>query len=269
MKEIKKGIFEIKKQLEAGKKLILMLDFDGTISPIMPRPEQAFLPEKTRDSLKALSKLFPVVIISGRPIAFVQEKIGVNTFTYAGSHGLEWTINKKYQLRRIPNTVSEEILKVKKHFVEFASRYPKLIIENKPYAATIHYQNISNKQTKEFVTELEKLIAIINKKPFIRIFLDKKTVEFAPQLNWNKGHSARQFYTHFKNKIKQKLLPIYIGDSKSDEDAFLALKKDGITIRIGKNNKSSAKYYLKNQGQIDKFLAFLINTINELPNQNK
>ena len=258
MKGIEKCKIDIKRQTKAGKQTLLMLDFDGTISPIMPTPEQAYLPKETRHNLEKINRFCPIAIISGRPLDVVQEKVGVDNFVYAGSHGFEYFIGGKFKLKRISSRILKMLVKIENDFAKIADKYPKLLIEKKPYAFTFHYKFIGRKQMSIFKSDLHKFLKPIYKNFVLRALWDKETVEIAPRLDWNKGHIAHLIYKYFQDKTKKILLPIYIGDTKTDEDAFIALKKNGITIRVGKSRNSAAKYYIKNQKQVDKFLEWLI-----------
>lgn len=255
---IGKCLVKIKKHIKAGKEIVLMLDFDGTLSPIMPRHEQAYLPKRTRQNLEAINRSCPVVIISGRPLDNIREKVGVSKFVYAGSHGLEWSINRESKLKHIPKYVLKMLSKIEKNLENLARKYPKILIEKKPYSVTFHYQFVSHKQESAFKEDLQKFFKPIYKNSRLRVFWDKKTIDIVPQLDWNKGHIADLIHKHFQEKHKKSLLPIYIGDSETDEDAFIALKESGVTIRVGKNKQSAAKYYIKNQKQVDRFLEWLI-----------
>jgi len=86
----------------------------------------------------------------------------------------------------------------------------------------------------------------------------KKTIEIRPKINWDKGSFAGFLVKQLEKKNNCSFLPIYVGDDVTDEDAFTALKKNGITVRVGKRAKSSAQYYIKSQKQVDKFFAWLL-----------
>jgi trehalose-6-phosphatase len=62
-----------------------------------------------------------------------------------------------------------------------------------------------------------------------------------------------------RNKSHKKIMPVYLGDGKTDEDAFLALRGKGITIRVGKNKNSVAGWYVRNQKEVNLFLKWLCN----------
>src|SRR3989338_6701196 len=257
MKEIWKHLIKIKEQVKNKKNVLLMLDFDGTISPIMPTPEQAYLPKKTRQTLETINKFSPVIIISGRALNVVQQKVGVDEFIYSGSHGLEWSIKKKKKLKVVPKYILNMLARIKDDLEKLVLTYPEIIVEERRFAVTFHYKFVSPKKMKELKNKLNTLLKPIKKNPKLVVLRDKETIDIVPRLNWNKGHVASFMYRYFKNKTKKSLLPIYIGDGQTDEDAFSVLKRSGITIRVGKNDKSTAKWYLRNQKEVNYFLDWL------------
>lgn len=257
MEYLHKHLFDIEKLIKRAKRVALFLDFDGTISPIMPLPEQAYLPQKTRQILKEINKICPVAIISGRSLDVIRKKVAIPEIVYAGSHGLEWSIKEDKNLRFVPKSILSALLTIRENLKKLAVAYPELVIEEKPYAVSMHYKFLKSGQAVSFEKDVRRFLNPILGNHLFRIFLEKRSVEIVPQLDWNKGHVVNFIYKHFDSKAKKSLLPIYIGDSKTDEDAFRALRKNGITIRVGKSKKSSAKYYLKNQGEIYGFLKWL------------
>ena len=72
-----------------GKSVVVFLDYDGTLTPIVDRPELATLPEHTRETLRELAKHCTVGIISGRDRVNVQQMVNVDSLIYAGSHGFD------------------------------------------------------------------------------------------------------------------------------------------------------------------------------------
>ena len=263
MQEIKCCFDKIKEKLKSGKKLLLMLDFDGTISPIVPTPELAYLPAETRAYLKKINKFFPVIIISGRSLDVVRKKVGVEDFVYAGSHGLEWLIGEKIKCKKVSKHIIKDLEKIEEDFKILAFKYPKLIIEKKLFSVALHYRFVSTQKLSNFKKDLKSLLKNVSENHNLKLFWDKKTVDIVPQLNWNKGSVVNLIQKHFKKKFKKEIFSIYIGDSKTDEDAFRVIGEKGITIRVGKSNKSSAQYYLKNQEQVVKFLNWMVKNVAE------
>ena len=109
----------------------------------------------------------------------------------------------------------------------------------------------------------------IVKKNKLRLDHNLKTLELRPKINWDKGDGVLFAEDYFNKKTRKKFVPIYIGDSLTDEDAFAALQKKGITIRVGKNEKSSAKWYLRNQKEVGPFLKWLLSLKSNKGNFNR
>ncbi len=256
MKNVKIYLSEIKKQIEFFNGFVLMLDFDGTISPICSTPDEAYLPERNKFNLEIISRLFPVAIISGRTIKDLKQKIGINDFVYSGSHGLEWNIatlkKRKHVPRRILKTFKEIKIKIKK----LLPRYPGMIIEDKPFTLPFHYRLIEPGQVPIFKRDVSKILKSVYNDKTIRVIDNKKTIELVPKLNWDKGDIVKLIYKYLQDKNKKRSVPIYIGDSLTDEDAFRVLK-NGITIRVRPKKGSSAKYYFKSRAEVDRFLVWL------------
>src|SRR5581483_11874786 len=89
---------KIKQQLTESDGQLLMLDFDGTLSPLAESPTKAVLPKKVKQDLQKYSKRFPVAIVSGRALGDIRAKIGLKNLTYSGNHGLELQTGNKIVL---------------------------------------------------------------------------------------------------------------------------------------------------------------------------
>ena len=72
-----------------GRELAVFLDYDGTLTPIVPRPEDAVLAPPVRDTVARWRATAPSAIISGRDLADVRALVGVEGIVYAGSHGFD------------------------------------------------------------------------------------------------------------------------------------------------------------------------------------
>ena len=94
MKYVFKDLLNIKRESKKHG-FVLLLDFDLTLSPLVPNPKNAVLPKNTQSVLKTLSKKIPVVIISGRKLSDIRKRVGLKNILYAGNHGLEHNFNKK------------------------------------------------------------------------------------------------------------------------------------------------------------------------------
>lgn len=82
---------QIAERIRNADQVLLLSDFDGTLSPIVGRPEEAVLPDGTRRAIEALAahQRFGVAVVSGRALSDIKNKVGIQNITYAGNHGME------------------------------------------------------------------------------------------------------------------------------------------------------------------------------------
>ncbi len=251
---------EIKNRLK-DKFIFLFLDYDGTLTPIVETPDKAVISQEAKELLKKLSKNHDckIAIISGRSLNDVKNIAGIKDIIYVGNHGLEVEGPKI----RFKSSVSPGLKRILRHINnELYGKLSKMrgvFIEDKGLTLSIHYRLVDRKDislVNNIFTETTQPYILQNK---IRISCGKKVYEIRPPVEWDKGKVvlwllARQ---QFANGI-DKVLPIYIGDDVTDEDAFKAVKNKGLTVFVGKPKKSYAQYYLKNTSEVMQFLRQLM-----------
>lgn len=246
---------EIKEKMRKAKKQLLALDFDGTLAKIAAAPEKAHLENSTKDLLKKLNKFFYIAIISGRSLSDIKSKVGLSSLIYSGNHGLEWQIGKKRKAIKINSKTRKKILLIKKAFENLYSTYPKIIIEDKSFGLSIHYRLLDKKLISEFLKESKKITSSFKKDNHLRVIRGKKVIEIHPDINWNKGLFLKFLLKYLEMKNHCSFFVFYVGDDKTDEDAFGALP-EGITVRMGGKQQSSARYFIKTN-EINKLLSCL------------
>ncbi len=246
---------EVVRKLRRSDSFLLMLDFDGTLAPIVSTPDRAAMPRDVTRELRACARRFPVAVVSGRSLADIKAKVGIRGLIYAGNHGLEWQIGGKKVVSSDAAAGIPLIADMARALTPLPQEYRGVVIENKRLTMAIHYRNLAPAR----VAALKGAVATIVS-PFIGrgrmiLSLDKKTIELRPDVQWNKGAFARFLHRTCEQTAGRSLTPIYIGDSATDEDAFAALK--GVTIRVGKSATTRAAYYLRNAEQSILFLRWL------------
>lgn len=225
-----------------------MLDFDGTLADIRRDPEKVVLSENTRDTLLEAVKTdgISVAVISGRSRKDIMTRVGVRGIAYIGNHGFEADIPEFDAVRkkarscvRVMNSIYSKLKRDCKGLVG-------VIVENKTFTLSMHYRMASPPDSRKAVTTFKSLTAPYVSAGKIKITSGKKIMEIRPKVEWDKGRAAAIIVSK-KNKEKGKdILPIYIGDDITDESAFRAVGKRGITIFVGRPNiTSSAEYYLR------------------------
>lgn len=242
----------IKNKLK-GKKIILCLDFDGTLTPIVARPDLAILAKDMHNLLMELSEYFQLLIISGRELADIVNKVNIPNIYYAGNHGFEMKLPGFFPENIAKGlNYSEEINKAYYELAESLSSLKNCLIENKKYSLSVHYRLVESEQ-KIFIEN--KLNEIINKFPRLSKHRGKKVFEIRPKIAWHKGKVITHILQMLSPNDAEQYLPIYIGDDLTDEDAFVEIEKFGISILVTKKpKKSKAIYHLRDTKEVYDFL---------------
>lgn len=250
----------LQKELGNNKYIFLFLDYDGTLTPIVEAPDKAVLSFETKNLLKKLIKnpKHKLAFISGRALEDLKKMINIQDIVYVGNHGLEIdgpklkfespvSLRYKTILQNIKDDLSAKLSTIK-----------GVIIEDKKLSLSVHYRLVDRTQipkVEAILHEATILYAVRNK---IKTQIGKKVFEIRPSLEWDKGKVVLWLLARWKFVLKD-MLPIYLGDDVSDEDAFKALKNKGITIFVGGPKDSNAQYYLKNTQEVTDFLNRIAN----------
>ena len=245
--------------------LFIFLDFDGTLTPIVSAPEKAILPEDTKKLLKEMSEnpRIKLVFISGRSLEDIMSKIGIKNAIYSGNHGLQLDGPKiKFEPLILPG-YQMIVDRIKEELRQKISRIQGAFVEDKGLTLSLHYRLAKKKEIpvlKKIFKETVTLYLLRNK---IRVKSGKMVIEVRPPAEWDKGKVV--LWLLAKSFIVSKgesILPVYLGDDVTDEDAFCAIKNKGLTILVGKPKKSHAQYYLKDHNEVQDFLKRILERYN-------
>ena len=238
-----------------GKRLVVFLDYDGTLTPIVERPELAVLPQDTREVLRDLSERCTVAIISGRDRPVVEQFINLDSLIYAGSHGFD--IAGPPGLvghHEIGNQHLPSLNQVEKELQLLLPAAPGLLIERKKFSIAVHYRMVAEDRVPTVQATIE---SIMSRHPDLRGTEGKKVFEFQPRLDWDKGQALLWLLDHLPGAHKD-VLPLYIGDDLTDEDAFRVLMDFGVSIVVENGFRfSCAQYALTGIDQVKTFLKDL------------
>ena len=250
------------KRTVRNKHVYLFLDFDGTLAPIRKDPVKVKLAAATVSALKAL-KTAPgvsVAVVTGRKLSDIKKLVGVKGLVYAGNHGLEaegpsvrWSAPESKKTRKVVKTLERELKKKLRPF-------KGVIIEDKGLTLSVHFRMAKANELKKIDKIVKDVTAgDIKRKNIVRTS-GKKVWEVRPPIAWNKGKIVAYLLGKEKQFIKRKITPFYIGDDKTDEDAFRHIKNKGFAIKVGNNKtKTAADYYVKNISEVRKVLKLINN----------
>jgi len=231
----------------------VFLDYDGTLTPIVSRPDRALLMDSTRAILRTLAAKMPVAILSGRDLNDVRKRVDIDRIVYAGSHGFD--IAGPRGVRRQEATEFLPALDfAEKELREKLAGIAGALIERKRFSIAAHYRNVNESD----VSKVEQCVnEVAERHRELRKMDGKKVYEMLPGVDWDKG-KAVLWLLKTLGLERAKGRPIYIGDDRTDEDAFSALEKSGVGILVSEQPRSTAaRYALKNPAEVERFLREL------------
>jgi trehalose-phosphatase len=242
-------------------RIALLLDYDGTLTPIRHKPSAATLTPESERLLQRLSNLHDIdlSIVTGRSMEDIKRLVPVEKITIVANHGFHILQNGKEWIH--PEAVS--LIRTLKSLAfildSTLNDFPKAYVENKQFTLSIHYRNILMKDIPSFISIVTKTIRSFD--PTLIITRGKKVLEVRPNTNWGKGTAVKQILSQKRGTF----LSVFIGDDTTDEDVFRILHSKGINIRVGKEKATYAKYYVKNVREVmqllDSILSFRTNRL--------
>lgn len=244
-----------------GRRLAVFLDYDGTLTPIVARPELAVLSEPMRETLRSLADHCTVAVVSGRGRADVENLVGLDSLIYAGSHGFEIQGAKGETLHHEEGAEFVPLIAAAAEKLEAAlGGIDGVIVEPKTYALAVHYRQVAEEAVPRVEREVD---AVVGAEPRLRKTGGKKVFEVRPAMDWDKGR-ALQWLLQALHLDGEDVLPVYLGDDETDEDAFRVLVGTGLGVLVADRPvASTARYRLNDPDEVKIFLEKLIETETE------
>ena len=237
--------------------LFLCLDFDGTLSEIVPHPADARPLGGVGEVLSALARdpaRIRVAIISGREIAEVRRMLGVERgIMFAGTHGLE-IVGADGVSRLAPGVeaAQSDLAAARAWLARNVASSDGFVIEDKRVAIAVHYRMVEPMRARERCAALRDFVEA--KTPALRILRGKMIDELLPRGIGGKGSAIR---TLLQEAAYPKSVPVYFGDDTTDEDAFQQIRDDGIGVLVGSERPSWARYRVDSPSEVRRVLAEL------------
>jgi len=235
----------------------VFLDYDGTLTPIVSQPEKALLSDSPRRALQALVMQAPVAILSGRDLDDVRQRVNISAIVYAGSHGFD-IAGPRGLRKELATEFLPRLDIVEKEIGEQLTGIPGARLERKRFSIAAHYRNVNESD----VPKVERAVSeVAARHRELRKMDGKKVHELLPDIDWDKGKAVLWLLENLGLE-RAKVRPIYIGDDRTDEDAFRALGQRGVGILVSEQSRSTAaNYSLKNPAEVERFLRELVATL--------
>jgi trehalose-phosphatase len=238
-----------------GRRLVLFLDYDGTLTPIVSRPELAVLDPNVRALIERLARQIPVAVISGRDLEDVRNLVGLGSIVYAGSHGFDISGPGDMTMQL------EEAARLEPDLEDAAAELERALsdvkgalIEKKRFGVAVHYRNVPRAAVPEVEVSAREAL---ERRPGLIMKSGKMVLELRPRLQWDKGDAVTWLMRRLGLSGPSNL-PVFFGDDLTDEDAFRALAGKGTGILVGlPKRRTCATYTLHSPQETARFLAGL------------
>ncbi|MFC2014032.1 trehalose-phosphatase [Chloroflexota bacterium] len=219
----------------------IFLDYDGTLTPIVEDPAKAKISEKTRKIVRRLAENYSVAVISGRDLVDVRNMVGIEDIAYAGSHGFDIVVpGGQHRDQERGKRFLPALDRAEKELAKALEVIPGARIERKLFAIAVHYRQVD----RDKLAELEKMFdEVLSRYPELRRTGGKEIFELRPNVEWDKGKALFTMLESLFTDISR-VLPVYIGDDETDEDAFRAISSRGIAIVVGTESRQTAAHYV-------------------------
>lgn len=239
--------------MAAGRQPFICLDYDGTLSDIVTDPDAATLVDGAAEALAQLATQCPVAILSGRDLADVQDRVGVPGIWYAGSHGFELIGpdggRHQYDAARAAvGVLADAAVELRDEL----DQVPGACVEHKRFAVAVHYRNVAVERVAEVIAAAHRQ----GVRRGLRVTGGRKVVELRPDVDWDKGTALAWIGDRIPHAGR--LVPIYLGDDLTDEDAFDAVRSSGIGIVVRHDEDgdrpTAASFTLRSPAEVCAFL---------------
>jgi trehalose-phosphatase len=242
----------------AGRHLLLLFDFDGTLCPFDPDPDAVYPAERIVKVLGSLASKpkATVGVISGRRLPDLRKRLTIPGEVYmAGFHGLE--IQTPYETFMHPeaSAATATMRAIAERMRPSLARLPGVFIEDKVFSIALHFR------------EAVPAVRVVAQSLFLeaaRDDLDARqlrllpgacVVELLPGAAWHKG-SALQWIRERIERLHGATFTVYVGDDVTDEDAFKAVGPEGMTISASER-ASGAQFSINGPEGVERLLHSL------------
>ena len=243
------------RELGEGAGLIAILDYDGTLTPLVSSPADAVLAPSVRATLARLaeSDRARLAILSGRGLTDLRARVAVDNVVYGGCHGLEIT-GRQLHFRH-PRAERSGVAAMERALAAALPSVPGARLECKGLAVSLHYRRVVASRRPAVRKLAEQLLS---RRPDLTLVAGHLVFDFLPRVGWHKGTAARWMVSRLVRTLPaRRAVIVYAGDDASDEMAFAALRGRALTIHVGAR-PTAAEYRVRGVREIQALLHRMV-----------
>jgi trehalose 6-phosphate phosphatase len=231
--------------------LLVCLDFDGTLAPIVAEPDDATMRPENRTLLRRLADepAVTVAVVSGRSLADLRERVGVAGIHYAGNHGLELAVDGE---RRVPPAVQRTQPAVEHVVDRLRAELDDVtgcLVEDKTYTATVHVRQTPTERRPGVLATVQEVVESVDG---LETSDGKAIVEIRPDVEVGKGRVVERLVDREPAR-----LPLFVGDDVTDEDGFEVVADHGTGVLVGDRDDTAASVRVPGPGGVALLLNWL------------
>lgn len=253
---------EMAQRIGGAGRVVLLTDFDGTLSPIAGRPEEAELPGDTRKALETLASNLRagVAVISGRALADIKSNVGISGITYAGNHGMEISGPCLEFVYPPAQALRPVIRRACSALSEALEGFEGVLVEDKGLTLSVHYRLVREDRVEDLKKVCEQTISGWRSEGKIRTSGGKKVYEIRPDVVWGKEHAIALLLSCWVPPGEAAAgLAFFLGDDLTDEGGFGVVNaRDGVSVFVGEPaRETAARFFLNSPAEVREFLGRL------------
>jgi trehalose 6-phosphate phosphatase len=249
----------IEDRLARADGLVVLLDFDGTLAPIVADPGDAAVPAATRATVERLSAhpRVAAAVVTGREVADVRDRLDLPGLGYAGNHGLRIVHDGEEIVHPEARASADAIDEVAGTVADRLADREGAFVEHKGLTATVHYRQAPDGVEPAVRETVDDALADAGRADEVAVDDGKQIFELRPPVDWDKGRAVEW--------LRERLTPdggrwlaVYVGDDTTDEDAFRAVADDDLSVAVGREAvETAARYRVGDPEDVRTLLSWL------------
>jgi trehalose 6-phosphate phosphatase len=241
--------------------VLLCLDFDGTLAPIVEEPDEAAMAPDCRSLVGDLANepTVDVAVISGRAIDDLRARVDIEGVVYAGNHGLE--LRRRDETEVVPEAAEQRdaIDEVCAEIEAETDSIPGATVEHKGVTATVHYRQVPDERVPDVVDAVEEAVEDVEAgmdgvHDAFEVLGGKQIREIRPRVEWDKGRVVELLAEDAPDDWEV----VYVGDDTTDEDAFEVVEPQGLGVVVGDDRDTAASVRVPDQTGVADFLELVV-----------
>ena len=252
-----------------GRPLLLLLDYDGTLTPIVEHPSRAVLSPATKRLLARLARRprVRVAIVSGRSLSDVKRLVGLRGLWYVGNHGLEMQAGRRHYVHPSAQRCRPRLARAVSALRTALRDIPGAWVEDKSLTVSVHWRRVPPSSVRRFRRIMAERLAPLRRRKALGVTRGKRVIELRPPIRWGKGDAVR-----WLRRCVARPQPwlLYLGDDRTDESAFAAVNRlQGVSVLVGAPARaSSARWSLRSPREVATLLERILETRWKTPDRS-